>query len=195
MTAETLAFAAALAYLKAHPWLRDPLAGKNALRFNLMCEAGLDVTDDDELSHERLRFTGEHPENVIALATAGDSIAHEALCDVADHLAKCGKTLPPALQRYVIAAARHPKPSRRGRHPVSNIHRDEAIFHAVQLAVGMGLRPTRSVASSDDRESACSVVARALTECDMAMSEQAVVSVWTKRRCARERAGFRAVID
>lgn len=178
-----------VAYLQQHPWLTEKEASKNAMRYNFMCQAGCDV---DGAGHEV--FTGDHPESVIAEAASGNRIAHEALCAVADDIANRGEALPATLQRYVIDAARSPVKWRAGRHPVANLHRDDAIFHAVQLAISAGVKATRNDDHEDDHESACSLVATALAMCNIRMSEKTVVGVWTKRRNIRVCAGFSVLI-
>lgn len=174
------------AYLRQHPWLTDRDASKNALRLNYMFEAG---SDSD--AHQTV-FNGAYPEAVIAEAASGNRIAHEALCEVADHIAKRGAPLPAVLQRYVIDAARTPAKWKPGRHPVANLHRDDAIFHAVELVIAAGATATRNEDHEEGHESACSIVAAALATCGIRMSEKAVAGVWTKRRNIRAKAGFQA---
>lgn len=185
------ALSAALASLEADPLLRDETAGKRGLRFNLMCEMGYDVLIDDNVPSEKWEhhFTGQHPEHAIELAEAGDVIAHEALCDVAEHLNHRGRVVPTKLQQYVIAAARKGHKASQGRHRITNIYRDEAIFRAVKIVTDMGIPATRN----DDgkrAESGCSIVAVALARCGIKMKEAAVVSIWEKRRRARHAAGL-----
>ncbi|MEQ1953590.1 hypothetical protein [Mesorhizobium sp. CN2-181] len=69
-------------FLADHPWLKEAGASERSLRFNLMCDTGLEIDtalqDDDP---KRYRFTGEHPERVVERAQNGDRVAHQALCD------------------------------------------------------------------------------------------------------------------
>jgi hypothetical protein len=174
--------------------LWDAKASENAYCFNLMCRAGLDIiVDEDHPADDRYRFTGEYADEVISLATTTrDRIAHKALCGVADQLTTLGRQLPPALQRYIVDAARFPINRRRGRHFVSKLHRDDAIFHAVEIAVAHGLLAMRNEAHADDHESGCSVVSVALRLCGLSkMKESAVATVWQKRRDVRAKAGFK----
>ncbi len=185
------ALSAAVTSLEKDPLLHDDTAGRRALRFNLMCEMGYDVLVDEKIASEKWehRFTGQHPERVIELAAAGDRIAHDALCAVAEHLNEHGRTVPSTLQKYLIGAARDGVAIRRGRHWVTNLYRDEAIFKAVQVVASLGIPTTRN----DDgkrSESACSIVAVALAKCGIEMKEGAVVSIWEKRRKARRAAGL-----
>ena len=97
------------------------------------------------------------------------------------------------LQGYLIAAAREGFTGKRGRHPVSNIHRDEAIFHAVQIAIGGGLSATRNREPGRHgkrEQSACAVVAGALEKLKLAMSESEVETIWSRRKKLRASAGF-----
>jgi hypothetical protein len=50
-----------------------------------------------------------------------------------------------------------------------------------------GLQATRNLEQKEEHESGCSVVARALAECGINMSEQSVATVWTRRRAAHDR--------
>jgi hypothetical protein len=172
------------------PWLRDPEAAKNSLRFNLMCETGVNVVIDPNNPANRMRYTGLTPERVIEQALGGDRIAHEALCNVAAHLTDFGRVVPAKLQRYIIDAARAAAVGKRGRHPVTNLLRDDAIFHVVEKVVGQGLKATRNEVHSGD--SACSIVSTALARCGINMSESAVVTIWKARRLAHKRAGYKA---
>lgn len=187
------AFVAVLAYLESHPWLRDRHAGGNALRFNHMCACGLDVIEGAP-PPENIIFTGETPEGVIEQARNGDRIAHEALCAVADQLTLRGNPLSPALQRYVVDSAKSPLKWTRARHPVSNIHRDEAIFNAVEIAVGNGLKVQQRHLSAGQK-SACAIVAKALGDLSLSMSPENVATIWKGRREAKRRAGFKIASD
>ncbi|WP_441227885.1 hypothetical protein AB7813_03645 [Tardiphaga sp. 20_F10_N6_6] len=188
------AYDAALAYLLQHPWVADKEASNRSYRFNLMCEAGLDFVDDASTPMEgRVLYSGDHPERLIELAGSGDRIAHEALCEIAAHRTGRNLSLPLALQAYVVRAAMTPPNFRQGSHAVSHLHRDEAIFAAVELMISRGLRPTRNRASTGP--CACSIVSEALSECRLATSELNVASIWRKRCKTRQAAGFRISSD
>jgi hypothetical protein len=182
---------AAVCSLEADRLLHDVRAGTNAFRYSLMCEMGFDILPDESIPSENWerRFTGQNPERAIALAAAGDPIAHDALCAVAAHINQHGRVVPSKLQGYIISAARGGVVKRRGRHPVKNLYRDDAIFRAVNIVIGMGIPATRN----DDgkrTESACSIVAAALKKCGICMKEGGVVSIWEKRGKARRAGGF-----
>lgn len=181
------AFDEVLAFLRNKPWFRDSNATLRALRFNLTYMAGWDVEAGESSPPDKR--VGDLDE-VIKLATSGDRIAFDALCDVADRLTTAGESLPPPLQRYIVDAARVPPRWRKARHPLANLHRDDAIFHAVELVVRRGFKATKNEAT-DGREPACSIVARALMACGLKRSETTVAGIWGKRWKAREKAGFR----
>ena len=164
---EAAVFRSVLEFFQRHPWIQNHAgAGEASLRINYMCEAGWYYLDDESLPLEqRLDYTGEDTDRLISLADQGDRIAHEALCAIAKHLDDRGKTLPPGLQRYVVSAALTPAKYRQGKHPVTNVIRDEAIFHAVELAIKAGLLPTRNKAARGKKSAAkspCSIVPRRL---------------------------------
>src|SRR5258706_5693116 len=107
------ALAAAIKYLKADRWLKDGQAGVDVLRASLMRRAGFEVGEDNR-GFPVAEYTGENAESVVALAAAGDEVAHQALCRVALRLTDQGKTLPLVLQKYVVAAASKLKQGKRG---------------------------------------------------------------------------------
>lgn len=180
----------AVDFLSKNRFLHDLKAGENGLRFQYMCGTGLVISQDERLKpDDRYHFTGEHPEEIVARAKTGDRVAHDALCAVADHLTARGEPLPLELQRYVVGAAVVPPKWKKGRNPVSNIYRDDAIFRAVELVVGQGFNATKN--DSSEHESACSIVAKALAQIGSAMSEDNVETIWSNRCKAMEKAGFR----
>jgi hypothetical protein len=193
--------------LKADPWLHDQKALEKALLHNLMCMGGVEI-DEDGTHH----FTGEEagmsgkvwlpaddgswdPVNWPSLIERANGqnvyearMAHEALIEIAQRLHDSDKPLPAALRGYVVTAARIPRAFGRGRKPAS-IHRDEAIFRAIEKIVQRGFSPTRSPASN--HESACSIVYTALSDIGLSLAEGTIAEIWERRCKARRAAGFR----
>jgi hypothetical protein len=182
------ALAAAIKYLKADRWLKDSRAGADAKRASLMRQAGFEVVEDNG-GFPTLEYTGKNAESVIALAVAGDKIAHQALCLVALRLTDQGKALPLVLQKYIDGTASKLKYGKRG-NPALNSLRDDAILDTIEIVVGFGFNPRRNAAHKDGHKSACSIVSRALGECGIARSEAAVETIWKNRRDAWKKAGI-----
>ncbi|MBL8579539.1 MAG: hypothetical protein JNK47_20230 [Mesorhizobium sp.] len=186
MSAESDIRQAIFAYLSENAWFGDPSASERSLKFNLMFAAGHSVDVDG--GAPSYLFTGEHCGDLIAMATEGDRIAHDALVSIAEHLTERHLPLTHDLQRYVLEVARHGRPKAKpGKHPIGNLHRDEAIYQAVLIATRMGLQPTRGDVSATVgiRPSGCSIVAEVVC-----LSEDAIEKIWKRRQLARRRAGF-----
>ena len=157
----------------------DHGAGLAALRYNLICGAGVIVEDDGSE-----RWTGEYPDKVAELVEAaggGDRVAHDALVDIADDLTKHATRLPHALQVYVVKNARNGLArSRRGRHPKANITRDLVIVNAVRRVAALGWPVAGEPANGG--ATACAIVAGALGEIGgNALTSGAVVKIWKNR--------------
>src|SRR4051794_36969819 len=111
------ALAAAIKYLKADRWfgvwLKDSESGVDAKRARLMRQAGCDVIEGQD-GIPKLKYTGKNAKNLIARANAGDPIAHQALCLIAQQLTANRETLPPEVQFYVVAVASELKRGKKG---------------------------------------------------------------------------------
>jgi hypothetical protein len=119
-----------------------------------------------------MMITGQTP--VIAEAEAGDAGADALLRDVAITQLP---SLPPRLAKYVggLLADRE----RRKRHGAPDeFDRDICIHHVVWKIVQTGFKPTRNEVSELD--SACSIVAKALTKLGVPFSEKNVQRIWGK---------------
>lgn len=184
------ALAAAVKYLKADRWLKDSQAGADAKRASLMRMAGHEVAEENGIPV--VKYTGRSAESVIAYAVAGDQVAHQALCLIAQRLTDNKETLPPALQGYVVRVAAQMNAGKRGKRTAgTNDLRDDAILDAVEIVMKFGFGAMRNDARK--QESACSIVVQALGECGAAISEKTVNSIYTKRRRAFARAGIARV--
>ena len=182
------ALAAATKYLKADRWLKDGPSGIDARRATLARLAGRDVVEDSN-GRPLEKFTGKTAEAVIALAVAGDQVAHQALCIVAARLTNDKETLPLGLQKYVVGAAAKLSIGKRGTRTAYNGLRDDAILDAVELVMKFGFKATRNVGHKPGHESACSIVVEALRNCGAAMSEKNVNEIYANRRKLWERSG------
>jgi hypothetical protein len=153
-----------------------------SVRFHLMCDTGFFLSDDDGPMFGRFQFTGETPGEVIAQAKAGDKVAHEALCYVAENLTDRGESLPNELGKYVLEFARGKRPNfRRGRSGYENIYRDFHICVAVRRVVKMGYDATRN-AETRGSESACAIVAKASEETKFGdLTEHTINEIWKHR--------------
>ena len=179
------AIAAARTVLEKVPGALDEGSGRRAIKFHLMCMAGLGTPLDVDASDPMRdwEFTGERSSEVVERAMAGDSIAHDALCAIADNLTTRSKTLPKALQEYIVSTARDGMQRKRGQHPGKNTCRDFGICLAVKCVTELGLDATRSPATADKngRECGCSITALALHQLNLTMSEGAIKKIWDKR--------------
>ncbi|MFD1982402.1 hypothetical protein ACFSOZ_06810 [Mesorhizobium newzealandense] len=178
--------AAVRAYLETHPWLRDPGASKRGLRFALIWMCGLDPVEPHDY------YESGDAGRVVEMAEAGDQIAYDAIVEVATHLTDRAIPLPNSVQKYLLDIARRKQPQafRRGRHPITNLHRDDAIFHAVEIARKAGFSATQNEDHEDDHQSACSIVADVLESLRVDIAERSVEKIWARRRAARQRGGF-----
>jgi hypothetical protein len=189
MTAQgQAAFAEVLEFLQHHPWLRDDHASNKGYQLALACRGGFFFESDDPSS---ICFTGANLIELLSLARDQDRFAHRALLEIARDLTRRKQSLPFDLQAYVVALFDKPFVARKGPHPVSDAHRDDAIFHAVEIATRAGFRPSRNregTNGSQGIDSACSLVARALNQCGKPMQENNVERAWRTQKLAREEA-------
>jgi len=175
--------AAARTILEEVPLGLEGEFGRRSLKFQLMCEAGVGTVDPNASDPIRdFEFTDQNVDKLVTLANEGDPIAHDALYEIADNLTKRAKPLK-ALQQYVVQTARDGQQSKRGRHPDANLYRDFHICLAVKRTTELGLYATRSDATADKKSKACgcSVVASALEQLNINMTEGAVKKIWDKR--------------
>jgi hypothetical protein len=141
--------------------------------------------------------------NLLGWRGAGD-----ILCDFADRLHREREQFPSWLSEYLIRAARgnvevlRKAFRKRGQDPYANIDRDFAIATAVRLVAELGgFKPTRNPAT-EEWESGCSIVAKALGDLGVRrMSERNVEAIWRASKSGRspivlvERALARQVLD
>ena len=173
-----------LRFLADRRWWRDKSAGENSLKLQFKYQAGFELGMNDPCN-----FSDEAINNVVGIAKSGDRVADEALREIAAWLRSNEKSLPGALARYVDEG----RPKRnRGPHPIKKVFRDDAVFHAVKLAVSRGLNPTRN-REQLETESACSLVARVLSDLrdGSGRGEGAIEEIWYRVLEQRHRAGFR----
>ena len=170
------AVAAAKDFLGKNSWWNDPKTSEKALRLSLMYSMGTMNRGDT------ICFTGRSPEQVIAQARAGDRIAHDALIGVGDDLVRRGVRMPAVLANYFVTYAKQPLKWKSGRHPISELHRNDAIFRAVEFVVSLGFEPTRN--DSTKADCASSIVAAALGG---KPHEKRVAEIWTERRRLTEK--------
>jgi hypothetical protein len=128
--------------------------------------------DGDSWDETAFRYDDTRAEPVIAKAAAGDVEADVLLSGIA--IAQL-QGLPPNLAAYVAERLKGRDRAGRGR-PRKRIDRDVCIHQAVEAIRKCGFDPTRNAASTPD--SACSIVATALQELGVSMSEANVVRIW-----------------
>jgi hypothetical protein len=127
-------------------------------------------------------YDDEKGEQLIARAVIGDEIAHRVLCSVAARFVAGGCNMPKRLRDYVAELltrqSQQAPQRRRGRDPYANYVRDFYITSAVLQLCRLGLKPTRNRAT--ERESACSIVSRALERLQVELAEPAVEKIWER---------------
>ena len=118
------------------------------------------------------RYDDSRAHAVIEQAAAGDDEGDAVLREVAIGLLP---TLPRSLAAHVsnLLAGRR-RPDRRGR--PRNFDRDICVHYVVQKIRGLGFEATRNVASKTD--SACAIVAAALNDLQVPLSEKNVERIW-----------------
>jgi hypothetical protein len=132
------------------------------------------------------------PDEAVEWALAGDRMARQACMEAAAKHISEGRALPGTLANFIAAflgsAAKKLK-GKRGHDPEANIARDLRIVLAVCAAAEKGgLRPTRNDAAQDKSnaaESACSIVARVLSEFGLHLSEGGVARIWRQHKHLR----------
>ena len=142
-------------------------------------EAGLEPADYDD----------EKGKLLVRKALDGDEDADAALSEIAFQHIWRQRRLPPHLTTYLMVMLRRrfeAQPKRgRGRYsPHQNITRDFVIVDVVSKLQEFGYHPTRARAShgsEDKEESGCSIVAKALAQLGIHISETGVEEVWSKR--------------
>jgi hypothetical protein len=137
-----------------------------------------------------LKLSARDPIALIDLcneARAGDGLARQALSELILDYRHQHADLPPALAGYEADLIReagdpeHHAPGIRGRRRSDVLLRDIAIVWIVgTICWKFGLKPTRNPASKREHLCGCGIVARALAAEGMAISEAAVVSLWTR---------------
>ena len=121
--------------------------------------------------------------DVCNYARAGWGLAHEVLCDLLVQYGHTRVPLPVPLDAYdkeIVKASRHGHRYRRtrGQQKSDLFLRDIAVvFLIVDVCWKFNLRPT---GSQGKRPSGCKVVAKALGEEGLAISEPTVVAIWEK---------------
>lgn len=104
----------------------------------------------------------------------------DVLCNFAEVLEVKGEMRPPWLDDFLLSAARNSRKRckrQRGRDPFANAERDEAVIHIVRLTREItGFPATRNAAT--EKESACSIVAKALQLVGIGMNEPGVNALW-----------------
>lgn len=133
------------------------------------------------LLHNAANLHPMHRLDIIARARAGDPDADAVVRAMILEAAQANQPLPPELFVYqmdLVNAGRLRQPPARKRK--NNILRNLVIT----LTVGAVCDHFELQASgrSARRRSACSIVAEALSEASIAMSEAAIVSIWKERR-------------
>ena len=124
-------------------------------------------------------------ETVIKGARNGDRDADAVLCEIAAAFNEDSCfIMPPALRTYVgerlraLAADVTAQSRLRGRKIHTNLRRNLAIVTAVAELVGCGFYATRN--EGTERECACSIVAKALTDLGGEITYSAVVKIWAE---------------
>ena len=114
---------------------------------------------------------------LISEAILGDPYAQDILCDFASTLTADDKSLPLWLQEYVVWAAHQGEIRRkRGRDRYAARHRNETIANAVNILAEDGYSPTRNAATT--RECGSSIIANALAQIGIHMTEANVAAIW-----------------
>jgi hypothetical protein len=124
---------------------------------------------------ERFSYDDERAKSVIAKAVAGDVEANAALREVARR--KLREGLPPNLAQYIasLLADDWKPPDGRGHPP--NHARNLFIHAAVETIKAHGFDVMRNTATRE-HESACSIVAAALAELGIVLSEKSIERIW-----------------
>jgi hypothetical protein len=124
---------------------------------------------------------------LVRLAEEGDTIAHRvAMRCAAEHLT-CHRNpkdqlsfpIPDCIADYAAAHMLDEGVRKRGRNARALTMREAVIVRGVRFAADRGYHPHRNEATVGKRESACSLVSRALEAAGSHMSESAVAKIWS----------------
>jgi hypothetical protein len=130
-------------------------------------------------------YDDDKAEPLIAKASDGDQMAHNVLCSVAARFVESGCAMPSRLRAYIagtLSSQFRKAPQRhRGPDPYANYIRDGDVARVIGEVVKLGFRPTRNRATTE-AESACSIVAKALTKVGLNLSVPAVEKIWSASR-------------
>jgi len=147
--------------------------------------SGVPGFSDGNFIWDTYRIYDDHKgERLIAMARDGDSAAKRVLSYVAEAYVKNGCAMPERLRDYVVEKLQMDVasgPKRRGPKPYNFAARNYLVGLTVSTAVrDWGISPTRNRASADrsKRESACSLVKKALQRRGVNLSEGAVEKIW-----------------
>jgi hypothetical protein len=126
---------------------------------------------------ERYAYDDARAKPVIAKAIAGDGEADAALREIARRSLQKGSPLPPNLAQYIVSllAADWQPPDRRGH---SKFARDLFVHAVVETIKKRGFDLTRNESAANYRASASSIVASALDELGVTLSEKRVAAIW-----------------
>jgi hypothetical protein len=124
------------------------------------------------------QYDDDRAVTVIEKAAAGDVVADTLLREVAGEKLQAGLPLPPNLARYVVdkLANRNTGGPSRGKRPGNFFDRDAWVYLAVKNTIERGFRLERNAATGS--ASASSIVATALSELGVTMSEKSVARIW-----------------
>jgi hypothetical protein len=158
------------------PEQKDEFALKDTTRF---LSGQIEYSKQNNLEVYPPSYICKNRDYLTSEAKLGNPYFRDILFDFASCLTTYGKPLPLWLQDYVVWAAKHGGRSRRqrGRDPYATEHRNQTIASAVlALVEDYGYRPTRNTATTT--ECGCSIVAKALEDIGIHMSEGNVVAIW-----------------
>ena len=112
----------------------------------------------------------------------GDAAAEAVVLEIAAQHIEQYWPLPLFLRDFVSWRLREIKDLavKRSRRASRNFLRDFIIVNRITKVVSLGFHATRNEAS--EREFACAIVARAIREAGLDLSEAAVVKIWSRRR-------------
>jgi hypothetical protein len=128
-------------------------------------------------------YDDEKGERLIARARDGDPVAQKLIFLIAARFVEGGCAMPRRLRAYMAellySQARGIPQGRRGQKPYAKFTRNFDVACIILEVVKLGFHPTRNRATQES-ESACSVVAKALVKLGVHMSDSAVEKVWAQ---------------
>jgi hypothetical protein len=149
-----------------------------------------ETSDSRRLAKVWLRTMAKHPHGLMDITNLGRigwGLAHEVVCELIVEHQHNNRDMPPPLATYNMELARAAgDPQRRyrrmrGREKADLLLRDIAIIFCVgDVCWKFDIPPTRQAASKRERLSGCKVVAQAMAEEGLALSESDIVSIWTR---------------